>query len=122
MFDCGAGTCAFNLKIYRTNTRVWYSPNLNLCRQIFSRRDTGTSENISSWFVMKLTVKGFSNVYIKAVLRISIRMEPHHFGKLDLDLRPDPHQSEKQYPDQHQVDVDPQHCIKDKPRVSEPTS
>jgi hypothetical protein len=39
-------------------------------------------------------------------------MDPHYFGKLDLDPRPDLHQSEKQYPDPHQIDADPQHCIR----------
>jgi hypothetical protein len=33
----------------------------------------------------------------KPVFRIRIRMDPHHFGKLDPD--PHPHQSEKQDPD-----------------------
>jgi hypothetical protein len=36
----------------------------------------------------------------KTVLRIQIRMDPHHFGKLYPD--PDPHQSGKQDPDPHQ--------------------
>jgi hypothetical protein len=90
-------------------------------------------------------IPGFSNESIKA-------MDQHHFVKLDLDPNiyqsgklealeghralqgphqserlvpgqdPNPDQSEKQYPDPHQGDVDPQHCIKGKPRVSEPTS
>ncbi len=38
------------------------------------------------------------------VLQIWIRMGPHHFGKLD------PHQSERQDPDPHPGDADPQHC------------
>ncbi len=43
----------------------------------------------------------FNNADIKPVLRIRIRMDPHHFGKLDPDLPqsgkldPNPHQSEK---------------------------
>ncbi len=49
-------------------------------------------------------------------------MDSHHFGTLDLDPRPDPHQSEKQYLDPRQRDADPQHCIKGKPRVSMPAS
>jgi hypothetical protein len=46
------------------------------------------------------------------VLWIRIRIDPHHFGKLDPDPNPhqsgklnpdpDPHQSEKQDPDPHQ--------------------
>jgi hypothetical protein len=43
---------------------------------------------------------------LRAVLRFRIRMDPHHFGKLD----PDPHQSRKLDPDPHQsgkLDPDP---------------
>ncbi len=44
-----------------------------------------------------------------AVMRIHIRMDPHHIGKLDPDLyphqsgklNPDPHQSDKRDPDPH---------------------
>ncbi len=38
----------------------------------------------------------------KAVLRIRIRVDPHHSRKLDQDPYPDPYQSEKLVPDPHQ--------------------
>jgi hypothetical protein len=35
--------------------------------------------------------------------------DPHHFGRLDPELDPDPHQDDKSNPDPHRSDADPKH-------------